>query len=136
MEDHWKDEDSWEGSLESRGGPPAWKFWSNWSRKKRILIGCLLAVLLLLAIIIPVAIVVSKKKGSDPKSSSSSSSDSGDSSTTSNLGSISRDSIPVSLERATLMEISDNSTSELRQRYRPRSIYVVRDRRVQPYIHK
>ncbi|KAJ5513247.1 Glycoside hydrolase superfamily [Penicillium fimorum] len=91
VHDHWKDEDSWEGSLESRG-PPAWKFWSNWSRKKRILVGCLLGVILLLAIVIPVALVVSKKKGSDSKSSSSDSGDS--SSTTSNLDSISRDSIP------------------------------------------
>jgi glucan 1,3-beta-glucosidase len=95
MEDRWKDEDSWEGSLDNRGGPPAWKFWSNWSRKKRILVGCLLVLLLLLAIIIPVAIVVSKKQGSDSKESSSGSDES---STTSNLGSISRDSIPVRLE--------------------------------------
>ncbi|KAI3111786.1 CAZyme family GH5 [Penicillium roqueforti] len=89
VQDHWKDEDSWEGSSDNRG-PPAWKFWSNWSRKKRILVGCLLAVLLLLAIIIPVAIVVSKNKGSDSKTSSSS----GNSSTTSNLDGISRASIP------------------------------------------
>ncbi|KAF3028988.1 hypothetical protein E8E15_010004 [Penicillium rubens] len=91
MEDHWKDEDSWEGSLDSRGGPPGWKFWSGWSRKKRIWVGCLLVLLLLLAIIIPVAIVVSKKQGSDSKESSSGSDET---STTSNLDSISRDSIP------------------------------------------
>jgi glucan 1,3-beta-glucosidase len=112
--------------LEGRG-PPAWKFWSNWSRKKRIWVGCLLAVILLLAIIIPVALVVSKKKGSDSKPSSS---DSDDSSPTSNLDSISRDSIPVSVECTGLMEFADNSPSELCQGHRLGSVYVVRDQRV------
>ncbi|CAG8420173.1 unnamed protein product [Penicillium salamii] len=91
MEDHWKEEDSWEGSYDSRGGPPAWKFWSNWSKRKRILLGSLLLLVLVLAIVIPVAIVVSKKNDSDTGSPRSSSS--GDPSN-SNLDSVSRDSIP------------------------------------------
>jgi glucan 1,3-beta-glucosidase len=93
VEDQWKEEDSWEGSYDSRGRPPAWKFWSNWSKKKRIVIGCLLLVALILAIIIPVAVVLSKKKSSDSGSSSPSNSDGP---SNSNLDSISRDSIPVS----------------------------------------
>ncbi|KAJ5129455.1 Glycoside hydrolase superfamily [Penicillium bovifimosum] len=92
MAEHWKEEDSWEGSYES-GGAPAWKFWANWSRKRCIIMACLLAVALLLAIIIPVAVVVSKKKGSDSNSKSSSTSSSSDD-PTSNLDDISRDSIP------------------------------------------
>ncbi|CAI7645017.1 unnamed protein product [Penicillium glandicola] len=91
VQEDWKEEDSWEGSLKSGGGPPAWKFWSKWSKKKRILVGCLLVVLLLVAIVVPVAIVVSRRKSSN---SDSSSSDSDDNSLTSNLDTITRDSIP------------------------------------------
>ncbi|KAJ5362134.1 hypothetical protein N7541_002978 [Penicillium brevicompactum] len=93
MEDHWKEEDSWEGSYDSRGGPPAWKFWSNWSKRKRIILGGLLLLVIVLAIAIPVGLVVSKKKDTDSGSGSSGSSDSDDA-LTSNLDSISRDSIP------------------------------------------
>ncbi|CAG8203684.1 unnamed protein product [Penicillium olsonii] len=90
MDDHWKEEDSWEGSYDSRG-PPTWKFWSNWSKRKRILLGCLLLLVLVLAIVIPVAVVVSKKNDTDTGSSGSSSSGGP---SNSNLDSISRDSIP------------------------------------------
>jgi glucan 1,3-beta-glucosidase len=133
MEDQWKEEDSWEGSYDSRPGPPGWKFWSNWSKKKRIVIGCLLLVVLVLAIVIPVAFVVSKKKGSDTGSSSSSGSSDGP---TSNLDSISRDSIPVSLESTHSTNLTDSYTLELRKRHSPGSLHMVRDHWFQPYFYK
>jgi glucan 1,3-beta-glucosidase len=93
MEGEWKQEDSWEGSFESGERRPFWKFWANWSKKKRIVIGSLAAVLILLAIVIPVAISEAKGKSSD---SGSSSSDSSSGPANSNLDGISKDSIPVS----------------------------------------
>lgn len=93
MDDHWKeDSGSWVGGSDG-GRPPRWKFWSSWSKKRRIVVGSLVLLLLLLAIIIPVAVVASKKS-SDSDSDSDSSSSSGPSN--SNLDGISRDSIPVS----------------------------------------
>ncbi|KAJ5090152.1 glucan 1-3-beta-glucosidase D [Penicillium argentinense] len=90
MDDQWKKEQSYysyDGDQPSR-----WKFWANWSRQKRIILGSVVLVILLLAIIIPVAAVESQNK-SDDSSSDSGSSD-GSSPSNSNLDSISRDSIP------------------------------------------
>lgn len=122
VEDHWKEEDSWEGSFDSRGGPPGWKFWSGWSKKKRIVIGCLLLVVLILAIVIPVAVVLSKKKGSDSGSSGSSGS-SGPSN--SNLDGISRDSIPVSFEVIYSFDLTNGYTSELCPGHGTRPVHLV-----------
>ncbi|KAJ5083149.1 Exo-beta-1-3-glucanase [Penicillium angulare] len=92
IEEAYKYEESWEGSYDSAGGPPAWKFWNAWSKKKRTCIGAVAGILILLAIIVPVAVVESKKKASDSASSSSSSASSDG--LTGNLDSITRDSIP------------------------------------------
>ncbi|KAJ5221395.1 uncharacterized protein N7469_010282 [Penicillium citrinum] len=92
MEDQWKDEASWDDSFGDGSRQPRWKFWANWSKRKRIVIGVLMLIILLLAIIIPVAVTVSKNKSDDSGSSSGSSGSSGPSN--SNLDSISKDSIP------------------------------------------
>lgn len=97
MEDQWKDEASWDDSFGDGSRQPRWKFWANWSKRKRIVIGVLMLIILLLAIIIPVAVTVSKNKSDDSGSSSGSSGSSGPSN--SNLDSISKDSIPVSTPR-------------------------------------
>lgn len=104
MEDHWKDEASWDDSFDDGSGQPRWKFWANWSRKKRIIVGALLLVVLLLAIIIPVAVTASKNKSDDSGGSSGSSGSSGPSN--SNLDSISKDSIPVSISSTCLINRS------------------------------
>ncbi|KAJ6134962.1 hypothetical protein N7512_000122 [Penicillium capsulatum] len=97
MDEQWKNDlDSWVDSFDDRG-PPRWQFWFSWSKKKRIVIGCLVLLLLLLVIIIPVAVTESKKKSdSDSNSSASSGPDN------SNLDGISRDSIPVGLPQQLL----------------------------------
>jgi glucan 1,3-beta-glucosidase len=94
MEDHWKDEASWDDSFQDGNRQPRWKFWANWSKKTRIVVGAVMLVILLLVIIIPVAVTVSKNKSSDSGSGGGSSGSSSPSN--SNLDGISRDSIPVS----------------------------------------
>ncbi|KAJ5292789.1 uncharacterized protein N7443_008742 [Penicillium atrosanguineum] len=91
--DEWKEEDSWEGSYESGARRPFWKFWANWSRKKRIVIGSIVAVVALLAVVIPVAIIGAKNKsgGEDSGSSDSSSTSPGNS----NLDGMSEKDIPA-----------------------------------------
>ncbi|KAJ5899359.1 Glycoside hydrolase superfamily [Penicillium taxi] len=92
MEEHWKDETSWTGSSVD-GTRPFWKFWANWSRKKRIVVGAILAVLLSIAIIVPVVLLTSHKKNNSSSSESSIVSTSS-SPSNNNLDSISRASIP------------------------------------------
>ncbi|CAI7601730.1 unnamed protein product [Penicillium pancosmium] len=93
MEDHWKDEASWDDSFQDGNRQPRWKFWANWSKKTRIIVGAVMLVVLLLVIIIPVAVTVSKNKSSDSGSGGGSSGSSSPSN--SNLDGISRDSIPA-----------------------------------------
>lgn len=95
MDSRWNKEGPWEtGSDSGDGGSPAWRFWADWSRKKRLWMGGIAAVVLLLVIIIPTAVAASKKHSS--KSGSSSPSDSSPSDpSSSNLDGISEESIPV-----------------------------------------
>ncbi|KAJ6127003.1 hypothetical protein N7523_002615 [Penicillium sp. IBT 18751x] len=93
--EEWKEEDSWEGSYESGARRPFWRFWANWSRKKRIVIGSLVAVMVLLAIVISVAIVEAKNKSSSSNSNSGSSDSSSSSPANSNLDGMSEKDIPA-----------------------------------------
>ena len=99
------------------------------------MIGCLVAFVVLLAIVIPVALVVSKKNNSDSDSGSGSSSSGSGGPSNSNLDSISRDSIPVSLYGILFMIVA-NPTSELCKRYCSRSVYLVRHKRLQCHLHE